>query len=141
MTVGKLSTDELLTAVLTELRTNPGFAERLAAELPAEAIKTIKGGVKKASKPKTTERAKPAKTKKTPPEEPVSLKSLLIREGEEALHTFLKTLKRKDQLLAIIQRQQIPVDANALAGRPDALRHAVIEGVKFRIAERLAAAS
>jgi hypothetical protein len=41
----------------------------------------------------------------------------------------------------IVERQQIPVDLSIFEGDVKAIRDAIVEGVKSKIADRLAAAS
>jgi hypothetical protein len=62
------------------------------------------------------------------------------REGRDALRAFL-VKRNKPQLLKIVERQQIPLADGAEKGTKEDLRDAIVEGVKFRIADRLAAAS
>jgi hypothetical protein len=125
----EVSAEELLKqffdVVLEEVRTNKQFALRLVGSLPSHAVARIETSRKRVSKP---------------PEPPVSLTRLMNREGEEALRDFLKR-RNKPQLKLIVERQQIPIQENAFGGKADALRDAIVEGVRFKIADRLAAAS
>ena len=43
--------------------------------------------------------------------------------------------------MKIVERQQIPLAESAAKGTNEDLREAIVAGVKFRIADRLAAAS
>ncbi len=117
--------ESLFNAVLEEVRVNRRFAEKLIEVLPQHIVVRIETG-----------RRSPAK----PNEPPVSLTRLMNREGEDELRAFLKK-RNKPQLLKIAERQQIPLNGNATQGPADALRDAIVEGVKFKIADRLAAAS
>lgn len=116
---------KLFDVVLDEARSNRRFAEKLLEALPSGAVVRIPNGRKKTTK--TTE-------------PPVSLTRLLNREGEDALETFLKR-RTKVHLRAIIERQQIPVEPSVFEGDVSLVRQAIVEGVKAKIADRLAAAS
>jgi hypothetical protein len=124
----EMPADELLAKlfeiVLDEARTNRQFAERLVGALPSQVVARIETR-KKAPKPA---------------EPPVSLTRLMNREGEDALQAFLKR-RTKSQMRDIVERQQIPVDLTVLDGDVQMIRDAIVEGVKSKIADRLAAAS
>lgn len=124
----EISADQVLEAmfavVLDEVRVNKGLAEKLIEALPKQAVVRIETG-KRAAKPV---------------EPPVSLTRLMNREGEDVLRAFL-TKRNKPQLMRIVERQQIPLAEAAAKGTNEELRDAIVEGVKFRIADRLAAAS
>ena len=124
----EMPADELLAKlfeiVLDEARTNRQFAERLVGALPSQVVARIETR-KKTSKPS---------------EPPVSLTRLMNREGEDALQAFLKR-RTKSQMRDIVERQQIPVDLTVLEGDVQVIRDAIVEGVKSKIADRLAAAS
>lgn len=124
-----IAADQLLEAlfavVIDEVRTNKRFAQKLIEVLPTQAVVRIETGRRTASKPA---------------EPPVSLTRLMNREGEEALRAFLHK-RNKPQLIKIVERQQIPLADDATSGSNERLRDAIVEGVKFRIADRLAAAS
>lgn len=117
--------EQLFSVVLEEAKSNRRFAEMLVAALPTQAVIRIEIGRKKSTKEK---------------EQPVSLARLLNHEGEDALRSFLKK-RNKPHLRAIVERQQIPLSGSALDGSIEILRDAIVEGVKVRIADRLAAAS
>jgi hypothetical protein len=130
MTIGEeMPADQLLAklfeVVLDEARSNRTFAEKLVGALPVQVVARIETG-----------RRKPAK----PTEPPVSLTRLMNREGEDALQAFLKR-RNKPHLRDIVERQQIPVDLSIFEGDVKAIRDAIVEGVKSKIADRLAAAS
>jgi hypothetical protein len=116
---------KLFEVVLDEARSNRSFAEKLVGALPSQVVARIETG-----------RKKPAK----PAEPPVSLTRLMNREGEDALQAFLKS-RNKVGLRGIVERQQIPVDLSVFDGDVKAIRDAIVEGVKSKIADRLAAAS
>lgn len=116
---------QLFEVVLEEARTNKSFAQKLVEALPSQAVIRIETGRKRAAKPA---------------EPPVSLTRLMNREGEQALRFFLKK-RNKPQLKLIVERQQIPVQEEAFNRKTDALRDAIVDGVRFKIADRLAAAS
>jgi hypothetical protein len=124
----EMPADELLAklfeVVLDEARTNRKFAEKMVSALPKQIVARIE-------------------TKKRPPkpaEPPVSLTRLMNREGEDALQAFLKR-RNKPHLRDIVERQQIPLDLSVFDGDVKAIRDAIVEGVKSKIADRLAAAS
>ena len=123
--------ERLFAVVLEEARTNGSFAEKLVAALPSRAVVRIE-----------TRRAKSGASRKTgtQKEQPVSLTRLMNREGEPALREFLKKRNTK-QLRDLVERQQIPIGIGGSDRDLPALRDAIVEGVKFRIADRLAAAS
>jgi hypothetical protein len=125
----EMAADQLLEAmfavVLDEARANRRFAEKLIEVLPLQVVVRIETGKRSAAKPA---------------EPPVSLTRLMNREGEDVLRAFL-TKRNKPQLLRIVERQQIPLTDGAVNGTNEGLREAIVEGVKFRIADRLAAAS
>jgi hypothetical protein len=116
---------KLFEVVLDEARSNRTFAEKLVGALPSQVVARIETGRKKPSKPA---------------EPPVSLTRLMNREGEDALQAFLKN-RNKVGLRGIVERQQIPVDLSVFDGDVKAIRDAIVEGVKAKIADRLAAAS
>jgi hypothetical protein len=115
--------ERLFAVVLEEARFNKGFATRLISALPRQAVVRI---------------ATQKRTKK--PKEIVSLVRLLRMEGEDALKAYLKKRNRV-QLKAIAERQQIPVAETVFSQQPDEVRGAMVDGVKFRIADRRAAGS
>lgn len=116
---------QLFDVVLEEVKTNKQFAQRLVGALPSQAVVRIETGRKR-----TTKAAEP----------PVSLTRLMNREGEGALRDFLKKRNRV-QLKSIVERQQIPVSPEKFDEKPDLFREAIVEGIRFKIADRLAAAS
>jgi hypothetical protein len=116
---------KLFEVVLDEARSNRKFAEKLVGALPSQVVARIE-----------TSRRKPSK----PAEPPVSLTRLMNREGEDALQAFLKR-RNKPHLRHIVERQQIPLDLSVFDGDVKAIRDAIVEGVKSKIADRLAAAS
>jgi len=116
---------KLFEVVLNEARSNRQFAQKLIGALPTQVVVRIESGPKKGGKPV---------------EPPISLTSLMNREGEAALRAFLKP-KKKAQLHAMIERQQLPIDPAILDSAPQAIRDAIVDGVKWKIADRLAAAS
>jgi hypothetical protein len=131
MTVtNELPADQLLAklfeVVLDEARSNRSFAEKLVGALPSEVVVRIEAG-----------RKKPAKAATEPP---VSLTRLFNREGEDALQAFLKK-RTKAHLRDIVERQQIPVEQSVFDGDAGVVRQAIVDGVKSKIADRLAAAS
>jgi hypothetical protein len=117
---------KLFEVVLNEARSNRHFAEKLVGALPSQVVARIETGRKKASKPSA--------------EPPVSLTRLMNREGEDALQAFLK-VRTKAGLRGIVERQQIPVEPSVFDGDVKAVRDAIVQGVKSKIADRLAAAS
>ncbi len=123
--------EQLFAVVLEEARSNGSFAEKLVAALPSRAVVRIEA-----------RRARSASSRKTgaQKEEPVSLTRLMNREGERALREFLKKRNTR-QLRDLVERQQIPIGSGGSEGDLAALRDAIVDGVKFRIADRLAAAS
>ena len=129
MTSDEIPADELLAklfeVVLEEARANRRFAEKLVGALPSGIVARIETGRKKSAKPA---------------EPPVSLTRLLNREGEAALHDFLKS-RNKVGLRGIVERQQIPLDPAVFEDDAKAVRDAIVAGVKSKIADRLAAAS
>jgi hypothetical protein len=116
---------KLFDVVLDEARSNRNFAERLVGALPGEVVVRIDAGRKKAAKSA---------------EPPVSLTRLFNREGEDALQAFLKK-RNKTHMRDIVERQQIPVELSVFDGDIGVVRQAIVEGVKSKIADRLAAAS
>jgi len=129
MANNEISAEELLKqlfgVVLEEARTNKRFAQRLVEALPSQTVVRIETNRKRTAKPA---------------EPPVSLTRMMNREGEDALRQFLKK-RNKPQLKAIVERQQIPIKEEAFDGKLDVLRNAIVDGVRFKIADRLAAAS
>ncbi len=129
MTTSEIPADQLLQqlfdAVVEEARSNPAFADRLIAALAGRVAVRTEAGGKKAPKPK---------------EEAVLLTRLFNQEGEEAVRTYLRGQKPAS-LRALVKRQHIPVEPEMLKGKAEVLHDAIVEGVKLRIADRLAAAS
>ena len=123
--------ERLFAAVLEEARSNGSFAEKLVAALPSHAVVRVE-----------TRSARSGASRKTGThkEQPVSLTRLMNREGELALREFLKKRTTR-QLRDLVERQQIPIGIGGSDRDLAALRDAIVEGVKFRIADRLAAAS
>jgi ATP phosphoribosyltransferase regulatory subunit HisZ len=111
--------------IVEEARSNPGFADKLIEALADRVAAGAGAAGKKAPKLE---------------KEVVLLTRLFNREGEEALRAFLKG-EKPAKLRELVKRQQIPVDAAALKGQGEALHNAIVDGVKLRIADRLAAAS
>jgi len=120
---GVLLLERLFAVVLEEARFNKGFATRLISALPRQVVVRIA-------------------TQKRPkkPKEIVNLVRLLRMEGEDAINTYLKKLNRI-QLKTIVERQQIPVPETIFSRDVQEVRAAIVEGVKFRIADRRAAGS
>jgi hypothetical protein len=115
---------KLFEVVLDEARSNRNFAEKLVGALPIQVVARIET------------RKRPTR----PAEPPVSLTRLLNREGEDALQAFLKR-RNKTHMRDIVERQQIPVELSVFDGDVNAVREAIVAGVKSKIADRLAAAS
>jgi hypothetical protein len=119
--------ERIFKTVLEEATFNKSFAEKLIQALPKQAIARI-------------ETRKRAPKKK---EEPVSLQRLMRMEGEQALRKYLsKRGSNCKNLRKIAFSQQIPLSDEARRlKKMEPLVEEIIEGVKFRIADRRAAAS
>jgi len=134
-----LRADEILTrlfgVILDEARARPEFAEQLMAALPREVI----ARVEKTAAPKK----KGAPRKKFNPYT-FNAESVLAREGESALRTRLKSIKRREYLQLLADAQHIPVERSLFGDKnvkPDKIREAIVTGTKRRSAARFAAAS
>ncbi len=66
---------------------------------------------------------------------------MLHTEGEERLRQCLAIIPDKDQLLRLADGQHIPVTGDFTDAPLSAVVDAVIEGTKFRLQDRMAAAS
>ncbi len=117
---------QLFEVVLEEAKKNSAFAQRLIAALPKQVVVHV------AKQPKDGSSNSKSKAQ--------SLTSLMNRKGEAALREYLKT-RGHDALRRIVERQQIPVASSAFDSDLASLREAIVEGVKYRIADRIAAAS
>ncbi len=117
---------QLFEVVLEEAKKNSAFAQRLIAALPKQVVVHV------AKRPKDGSNNSKSKAQ--------SLTSLMNRKGEAALREYLKT-RGYDTLRRIVERQQIPVASNAFDSDLASLREAIVAGVKYRIADRIAAAS
>lgn len=122
--------ERLFRVVLEEARARPEFAERLISALPKAAIVKV-------------ERTQAKKKRDNFDPNAFSLVAVLEREGEKGLRQRLNPFRSKDKLRAIAEAQHIPLNEAARRSKATVkdIRDAIIEGVKFRIADRLAAAS
>lgn len=70
-----------------------------------------------------------------------SLVAILHAEGEERLRECLSIIPSREHLLMLAEQQHIPLDAEIGEKALPEIVEAVVEGVKFRLNDRLAAAS
>jgi hypothetical protein len=116
---------KLFEVVLDEARANKRFAEKLVGVLPENIVVRIDVSRRKSSPTS---------------EVPASLTRIMNREGEDSLRAFLKA-RNKVGLRGLVERQQIPIELSVFDQDIKNVREAIVEGVKSKIADRLAAAS
>jgi hypothetical protein len=117
--------DRLFAILLEEARERPDFADRLLSALtdgPEDVFDAPEDD-----------------------EEPAfslfSFVAVLHTEGEERLRQCLAIIPSKEQLLRLADDQHIPVTGDFTDAPLSAVIDAVIEGTKFRLQDRMAAAS
>lgn len=119
--------ERLFAVVIAEAKARPQFAAKLISALPQEAVVRIE-------KPQV---------RKQPGFDPnsFSLVAVFESEGERGLRQRLNALKNKQQFRNLAAAQHIAIESAVFKKSLARIKDALVEGVKLRIGNRLAAAS